>query len=305
VMDRRWVGVLVLVLALVAVAAAPSLTGRRVAGSAEPVIFPDSPQVGECLISAFPVASGTEPALPEISADEARFGECGGVVGGEVVAVWARANDAGLGAGRPGRDPCYPSTAEFAGLVSTGRSTDLPGAQSTGPVRWRPTIGYDPVRVVPGDLERRAGRDWLGCLAVPTGHVRYPGTLRDAFTTGAMPAQFGSCWTGANLDQVPLTVPCDQPHRAELLAMGWIRDRVDAPTEVIDESCFAIAGRIMRTADPTRNGELTVVADRMTSGVVSRPDAPLTIACFVTSAGPQHLSGTLIGLADRPVPLVG
>lgn len=304
-MDRRLAGVVVLVLALVAVASIPSLTGRRTAGQAVPLTFADPPQVGQCLTSPFPTAARMQSSVPEISVDDAQFGDCVGVVGGEVVSVWARADDVGLGAGRSGRDPCYPSTAEFAGLQSTGRSTDLPGAPASGPVRWRPTIGYDPVRVVPGDVERRAGRDWLVCLAVPTGHASYSGTLRDAFTTGTMPAEFGSCWSGADLDQLPLTVRCDQPHPAELLAMGWIRDRVEAAGSVVDESCSAIAGRIMSTTDPTRGGKLTVVADRLTGGVVSRPDAPLTVACFVTSVDSQQLLGTLIGLADRPVPLVG
>ena len=145
----------------------------------------------------------------------------------------------------------------------------------------------------------------MACLAVPTARDGYVGTLRDAFTTGSMPDEFGSCWGGTDLDQMPAVVRCAEPHRAELLATGWIRDRVEAPSAVIDSSCAEVAGRIMHTADPTRGGALQVVADRLTGDVASRPDAPLSIACFVTSAGAQQLSGTLIGLADRPVPLVG
>lgn len=301
-MDRRWAGVVVLVLALVAVSVIPSVSGRRVAGTAVPMTFADPPQVGECLIPPYPSAD-EKPTRPELELDSVAFGACTGVVAGEIVALWASADDPDFGTGPPWRDPCDRPTAEFAGLEQSGRSMDLPGAPS-GPVSWRPIIGYGSLEVVPGKLESSAGREWIACLAVPTGRVGYLGTLRDAFTTGTMPVEFGSCWAGADLDQIPDTVPCALPHQAELLATGYIRDRIQAPTEVIDGSCSDIAGRIMRTSDPTRGGELKVVADRLIGDASSRPDAPLSIACFVTSAGPQQLSGTLIGLADRPVPLV-
>ena len=160
--------------------------------------------------------------------------------------------------------------------------------------------------MVPGKRERGAGGDWVACLAVPTGHVGYVGTLRDAFTpNGTMPTQYGSCWAGVDLDHSPGAVPCAEPHQAELLAKGWVSDGVEAPTAVIEQSCSNIARRIMRTDDPTRGRELKVVADRLSPTPGARPDPPMSIACFVTSAGPQNLTGTLIGLADRPVPLGG
>jgi hypothetical protein len=307
--DRRLLGVVMLIVAVVAGMAIPSLTGRRITGSAVAVTFPVPPQVGQCLIPQGPpssvVQSAAQSYVAEIPADSAHFGRCAGIIGGEIVAVWSSWEESGFGAAAPRRNPCYRSTAAFAGLETSGRSTDLPGAPEGGPVRWRPTIGFDPLQVVPGKLERGAGRDWVACLAVPTGHVGYVGTLRDAFTTGTMPTQFGSCWAGADLDQLPVTLRCDEPHPAELLAKGWVLDPVEVSTEVIEQSCSDLAGRIMRTADPTRGGDLKVVADRLNGDLSARPYASLTIACFVTSAGPQELSGTLIGLADRPVPLVG
>jgi len=302
-------GVVMLVGVVIAGMVIPSLTGRRITGFAVAVAFADPPQVGQCLIPRIPafsvVQSAAQSYVTEIPVDAVHFGGCTGVVGGEIVAVWPSSKDPGFGAGVPWRNPCYRSTAAFAGLETSGRSTDLPGAPTGGPLRWRPTIGFDPLQVVPGKRERGAGRDWVACLAIPTGHVGYVGTLRNAFTTGTMPTQFGSCWDAADLDQSPGTVPCDEPHPVELLAKGSLRDGVEASTEAIEESCSDVAGRIMRTADPTRGGELKVVADRLDPIPGFRPDAPMSIACFVTSAGPQDLSGTLIGLAERPVPLVG
>jgi hypothetical protein len=302
-MDRRLVGVVVLVLALVAVSVIPSVTGRRIAGTAIPVTLPDLPQVGDCLLARSPSPADDYPGS-EMTVDASAYGACDGVVAGEIVAVWESSDDPGYGTGPPWRDPCAREAAEYAGLERSGRSMDLPGAPS-GPVSWRPTMGDGSLQLLPGREERSAGRDWVACLAVPTARAGYVGTLRDAYTTGSMPDEFGSCWDGTDLDQLPGVVRCAEPHLAELLATGWIRDRVEAPTAVIDSSCAEVAGRIMHTADPTRGGALKIVADRLTGDVSSRPDAPLSIACFVTSAGAQQLSGTLIGLADRPVPLVG
>lgn len=307
-MDRRLLGVVMLVAAVIAVMAIPSLTGRRISGSAVAAALAGPPQVGQCLAPYRPASwaapSPTGSSLPQVPADTVRFGPCFGVIGGEIVAVWPSANDPGFGAQAPRRNPCYPSTAAFAGLQTSGRSTDFPGAPAGGPVRWRPTIGFDALQVIPGDRERRGGQDWLACLAVPAGHAGYVGTLRNAFTSGTMPLQFGSCWAGADLDQLPDAVRCDEPHPAELLARGRVLYR-EATIEEVTQSCAELAGRILQTADPTRDGALKVVADLLNQDAANPTHPPPAVACFVTTAGPQQLSGTLIGLADRPVPLVG
>jgi hypothetical protein len=76
-MDRRLFGLVMLVVAVVAAMAVPSLTGRRVTGSAVSVTFPEPPQVGECLIPQVPpssvVQSAAQSYVPEIPADAARF----------------------------------------------------------------------------------------------------------------------------------------------------------------------------------------------------------------------------------------
>jgi hypothetical protein len=303
-MDRRLGGIMVLFVALVAVIVVPSIAGRRVPGSVVATVFPLPPAAGDCLLAPFPVA--VRSGVPsEIPFPATRFGSCEGSIAGEVVAVWPTADAAEAAATSRRAGPCYQAAATFAGLESTRRSTDLPDAPADGTIRWKPTIGFDAYHVVPGDQERKAGRSWVACLAVPTGRPTYRGTLTDAFTTGSLPAEFGLCWEGDDIDRLPGPVPCTQPHAAELLATGFIRDRLAAPTEFIDAACPAMASRLMRTDDPTRGGQLRIVSDRSTGDVFSRSDAPLTIGCMVVSAGPQRLSGTVIGLGDRPAPLVG
>ena len=302
-MDRRLVGIVVLVVALVAVAVVPSVAGRRVAGSAVATVLAGPPEVGDCLSAPVPmtVRSGVPPEIPYTPS---RFGSCDGLIAGEIVAVWPDAASAQAATTSRLAGPCYQATAGYAGLQSSRRSTDVPGAQPAGTVRWKPTIGLDPYHVVPGAMEQRAGQSWVACLAVPNGRKSYVGTLRDAFTTGSLPAEFGLCWAGGDIDRLPGPVPCDEPHAAELLANGFIRDRSTAPTELIDAACPALASRLMRTGDPTRGGELQIIADRF-GDPASRSDAPLTIGCVVSATGGQLLSGTVIGLGDRPAPLVG
>lgn len=301
-MDRRLVGAVVLILALAAILVVPSLGGRRIAGAGAVITFPDPPQVGDCLLRPVPSDRVDFGLPPKIVVTATAFGFCDGTIAGEVVALWPDEESADAAPSTRLGGPCYPQAAEYAGLSTSGRSTDLPGAPSDGPVIWKPTIGFDAFRVVPGVREQNAGRSWVACLVVPVDRVTYQGTLRAAYASGAMPAEFGLCWQGDDLDLVPKLLPCSGPHQAELLATGFIGDRSRAPTEVIESGCREIAGRIMHTDDPSRAGLLRVVADRHSGGSGSRDDSPLTIGCFVIPVGPQQLSGTVIGLGTDPVP---
>lgn len=300
-MERRLAGIVVVLLALCAVVVVPALDGKRVAGSAVATSFPDPPKVGECLRSPFSLVGVQSGSPAEISVMDVSLGACADSVSGEVVAFWDTRTAAEQAPAARFGGPCYRQAAEYAGLQS-GRSTDLPGAPADGPVRWKPTIGFTPYLVVPGDVEQRAGHSWTACLVVPAGGVAYNGTLRDAFLRG-LPAQYGRCFDSANLDLLPTALLCDQPHAAELLATGWIPDRSQVSLTDIERSCRAIAGRLIGTADPTKGEALRVVADRLTLQSDGRPDGPLTVSCSMTGAGMAQLSGSVIGLGDRPVPV--
>jgi hypothetical protein len=305
-MSRRLAGIVVVILALVAVIVVPSINGRRLAGSAVASKFPDPPRVGDCLRQPVPSSANRGGVPPEIAFTAISFGPCSGVVAGQIVAFWPSraAMEADQSTRRSSRGPCYRQAARFAGLPPFQRSTDAFGAPSDGSIAWRPTIGFDPYHVIPGVRESNAGRSWIACLVVPSGHRAYVGTLRDALTTGVMPPQFGSCWAGVELDKVPASLPCDRPHTAELLATGFIRNESIATAAVVDESCRYIAGRIMRVDDPTHGGKLAVVAGGILGTPLILPETPSSIGCFVTTAGGQQLSTTLMGLDDRPVPFV-
>jgi len=301
-MHRRLAGVVVLVLALVAVMAVPSIAGRRMAGSAIAVALPDPPQVGDCLLAPITQTSSSGGWPREIPYDAGDFGSCDGPIAGEIVGVWGSAAEADEGSRSRLGGPCYRQAADFAGLVRSGRSTVVPGGPVDAQVAWKPTIGFVPYRIVPGQVEQNAGRSWTACVAVPTSQSTYRGTLRDAYTTGTMVDDFGLCWSAHDLDGTATTLQCDRPHPTELLATGWIMDRSTMSWPGLNASCLALAASIMHTVDATRGGALSVVVDPFRMDGAMRPDAPLSVNCFVTSAGPQQLTGTVIGLGARPIP---
>lgn len=305
-MDRRVAGIAVLVLALIAVVVAPSIGGRRTVGTAVALRFSDPPAVGDC-VSPLPVGSvqsnGRTPELPDSTIPVV---PCDGSIGGEVVGVWmtpaaAQADQAGSRRG----GPCYWQAAAFAGLQRSNSSTDVFGSAMTGPVYWKPTIGFDPINIVPDPVAVAGGQQWVACLVVPTKETSYRGTLQDAFTSGRMPDGFGLCWDRDDLDYAAALVPCNTPHPAELLATGWVQNRALTTLSAIQQSCVAVAGRIMRTADPTRAGAISIVTDPVRLDGAAREDAPLAVNCFAAAVSPQQLTGTVIGLADGPLPLVG
>jgi len=305
-MDRRAAGVAVLVLALVAVVVGPSISGRRVVGTAVGLTFAGPPRVGEC-ISPLPegvVEKGRYIHVVPVTA--IAFSNCSGAIGGEVVGVWpteAAAQTDQTGSRRGG--PCYREAADYTGLQPFSRDTDVFGAAFDGAVYWKPTIGFNPINIVPGGLATAGGQTWVACLAAPTRVASYHGTLRGAYVAGTLPDAFGLCWNRDDLDTVPTLLHCDDPHATELLATGWVRNRALVSNAEIEASCRSVAGRIMRTADPSRQGAISIVIDPVSRDGAQREDAPIAVNCFATAVLPQQLSGTLISLGDRPLPLLG
>jgi hypothetical protein len=87
--NRRLVGGLVLLVAVLATLIVPVAAGRTVAGSAVPQVVPQPPVVGDCVRSISPL-----PPTPAGGADDApivyptvEYGTCGGPIVREVMSV--------------------------------------------------------------------------------------------------------------------------------------------------------------------------------------------------------------------------
>ena len=184
----------------------------------------------------------------------------------------------------------------------TGRRLVAPGAPASDVVRWAPTVGFDAHRLVPGTEEASAGRTWYACVAVPIAHDTYRGSLHAASVAGRLPPEFAICWDGTDLDSLAKVLPCSGPHAAELLATAWVVDRSQATRAELQSGCESIAARLLRRDDPTAGGQLSVVLDPISRDGAVLGNEPQSVGCFVTANAPAQVIGTLVGLADRPVP---
>ena len=285
VMDRRVAGIAVLVLALVAVVVVPSISGRRVVGTAVGLTFADPPKVGECIA---PLPAGVVEkggGTPEVPVSRHRVRQLRGIDrrrGGRRLA------NRGGRAGRPERLPAgwplLPAGSRFRRpatvLAIYGRLRHA--------LRRRCLLETDD-RLQPDQhrARRGGGRRRTNLGGLPRGSDQggeLPGDAAGRLCRRhgcRMPsgcAGIGTIWTLR-----PTLLHCDEPHAAELLATGWVQNRAKVSTPEIEASCRSVAGRIMRTADPTRQGAISIVTDPVSRDGAQREDAPLAVNCFATA----------------------
>lgn len=301
-MDRRLVGVALVVVALAAVMVVPALSGIRSVGTPVAVALPVPPAVGDCIARLPAVDTDRGLSPPQVSMDQVLLGSCRGAIAGEVVAFWTD-ESALVDAPRSRRaGPCYPPLAQYAGLTLDATSTGAAEPWLVEPVSWRPMLSYQAFLVSPTDLERRAGRAWSACVIAPADGQDYRGSLNGSFGIGALPAGFGSCWSPDASGRFAGPGECARPHTAQLVATGWTGPYGPSADAEIVASCRRVAARVMETADPARGGQLTFVADRMGRLATQWSGNPSTLGCFVVSADGRPLSGLVTGIADRPLP---
>ncbi|HOZ59267.1 MAG TPA: hypothetical protein PKY70_13880 [Nakamurella multipartita] len=300
-MDRRLVGVAVVVAAFTAVMVIPVLSGLRLPGTAEPVALPAPPAVGDCVaaLAAGATTAGQEQPVPM---EQVQLGSCRGAIAGEVVAFWPDEQALAQAPRSRRAGPCYPPLAQYASLTLDATSHGAAEPWLVEPVSWRPTLAFQAYLITPTDLERRAGRTWAACVVGPAGGQSYRGSLAGAFGIGALPTGFGSCWTTEATGLLAGPGECARPHTAQLLATGWTGPDGSAAGADIASSCRRVAARVMQTADPARGGQLTFVADRLGRIAPGWGANPSTLGCFVTAAPGQALVGLVTGVGDGPLP---
>lgn len=301
-MDRRPVGVALVVVALAAVMVVPTLSGIRSSGRAVPIALPAPPAVANCVAELGAGVVDPDDAPPSVSMDLVLLGSCRGAIAGEVVAFWPdqRALADAPRSRRAG--PCYLPLAQYAALNMNAGTSGPVEPWVVEPVSWRPTLAYQAFLITPTDLERRAGRDWSACVIAPAGGGDYRGSLAGSFADGALPVGFGSCWTPDTTGLLSGPAECARPHAAQLLATGWNGTHEFTSAADVVTSCGRVAGRLMDTGDPTRGGQLTFVADRMSRIATGWNGNPSTLGCFVTAANQRQLVGLVTGIGEGPIP---
>lgn len=284
-------------LALVAALARPVLAGRPVAGTPVAAVIDAPPAVGSCvgdITDPAPDATGrvADGALPV-----ATIVRCSGMVTGEVISVTAS------------RSAPRISTLDEYDQANPGCRSQVEkylGASATSVIRgveWNLNLDVDAVSVGPDAHDRAAGRTWSACVLSATDQI-YPATpLRQSWPAARLPDAFGLCWA-ENLVQHGVPTNCTAPHRTQQIGYGFVAQTSDSGTGIVSAAgpddivagCRALAASVLRTTDPTRGGALTVKVVDDSAG------APY-VQCAVAVVGNHKLTGSLIGIGDRPLPL--
>ncbi len=272
--DRRAVAAVAFALALVAVIAFPGVVGRNTAGAAVVGTVPGAPSLGDCLgplTAPQQLSSMVDPVAPV---------PCSEPHSAEIVLL-----------GRLDTDGYPTSTAAASdALAAIDRQCQdtvtryVSGVRSNGPLgRLDPRAR---ARVtLPSTVQWAYGQRWYGCEVVPATDsypIAWTGTAHLA-GLAVPPAVFATCAQGIGGQPVD----CSRPHTAEQLTWN------DQPADADVPGCFALAGAIMKTADPTYANAL-VVANRKVQAWTE---------CWVATQGSARLIGTLIGHGTGPLPL--
>ncbi|MET3807309.1 hypothetical protein ABIB25_004332 [Nakamurella sp. UYEF19] len=300
-MDRRIAGVLLLVVALVATLAVPDVVGRSLAGAPSPEQIAAPPAVGSCvgaITGSGPARTGAD-ARPSVTGSQpvATVVPCTGRVMGEIISVTV-ANPRQVVTLQE-YDEVHPSCrSQVETYLGTTATTTLSGVQ------WSRSIYVDVATVGPDGHDRAAGRTWTACVMTAVDQT-YPVTasLKSSWTTRSLPDAYGLCWFD-DVVQLGEPVACTSPHRTQQLGYGLVSSPTDSGTSIVSAvgydailaGCRTLAASVMDAADPTRGGSLDVRV------VVSRSGAPY-VQCAVSATGSKKLTGSVIGLGTKPVPL--
>ena len=302
-MDRRLTGALLLIAALALALVIPALDGRRLAGAGIMVQLPPEPRVGDCVLASPTGAGGTpgdspSPFGPTFAACDDRS------VAGEVVAVIGANGDLSAPIDSLAVDEinCRRSALVYSGaMLKDGRSL-WAGRYPADRVTWDLTLNLRATLLLPSPVLRSAGQGWTACVAAPAGGEQYRGRLAAAFPGGPLPDEFGVCVAQRRPSVLVNPVPCGSPHIAELVATATVPGGGRTPVADIKDSCERVASMIVGRSDPTAAGQLVVEASITPAAAqfLALPQ-PLDLACYISSET-RPLSGTLVGLGDRPIP---
>jgi hypothetical protein len=312
--ERRWSGLLIVMSVLLAAATIPALGGRMIPGSASIGPIPGPPHVGDCLLrlpdlneaavdatgAALYQSLATEPCIGD------RWGQVVAVVPGGMLATPVEvADDHGLASfDDPNRHACSTALAQY---LDAGGS----------PAAWSPAITFSITLGRPSDLQRRMGQDWVACVAGASGPegtaTRYEGGLRASTTRDLLPATVPTAAICLSSKDFFLahTIGCAQPHQVEDVAMLMTHD-TSITMAVLESRCHQLVRGYTEMPDPTAGGQLVdaVVAVHRASDGTEAPglatgDETGFARCLVHTTGSRLLTGTLLGLGDRPLPWLG
>jgi hypothetical protein len=316
--DRRAVGVLVLVVAVIAALVGNART-KQVGGVAHRGPIPGPPQVGECVLDA-PGRSALE-SLAGASVDQGseadypsfRLGACAPQRFGEVAGVLPDGLDRPANHGDPWGDPDSPQRSCSDMVDDYIASNTHPGEG----LDWWPAPSTWPIVIAPDAVQRVDGQRWLACAVSgfdPVGGngdgigIAYTGSVRGMMRTLRFPPELAQCLDNQPSASGSRLVECHQPHRAELLAVTFSSDPHSVDADALADRCVQLARSMTGLVDPTAGGRLQVrtIAAALPPDPAAADAAganPMQWSCTVEPLGGRVLVGPLLGLDGAPVPL--
>ncbi len=317
-MGRRSVGALLMGFAVLAAAVVPQMGVRVVPGDPSATQVPAPPALGSCLLEpvsyeVLQLANGMNSLHPAV------LGSCAGPHYGEVIELkadfplleWNPANP------YPGmtdkqRDVLFScdSGPSYLGLPS-GTDGEVAG--------WTPVVSMQTALLAGDARQRAAGQRWAACVLLGTGDAgidatirdTYTGTLKNAFLAGTTPDSFGKCALGSLTQSAP--TPCRDPHTHQLLGIKHFPPG-QHPAASIQADCHRLAAQLTRMPDPSAGGRLRLLGEltrwdsqgyTIAPGQPHEPDETLEASCSVVTAGTARLTGSLLGIGARPLPITG
>jgi hypothetical protein len=287
----------VIFVVLLAALLTPLIGGRKVAGTAGPLLIPPAPQVGDCLLHV-PAAAGADPAAQTVSCSSGHDAEV--IIATATVIGYPTRKRGG------GEVPDVAACANTAYWYLGVHPPDLTGERSAVLGPWWPAFSADFALLTPGPLQLRIDQSWVACVLVSQ-HGLITGSTAHLYGGPPRSSPIPLCSQDREI-VLYVAVRCDQPHTTEI--MGWrVADESTYAQGSFDQSCAELAQRITGMTDPTAQGALTSTVEfvRSSDGVIHQgwgpnAPAPYRAACTISSAEPRLLSGTLTGLGNAPVP---
>lgn len=287
-MQRRRIGLAVLMLAVLAMVMVPRAIDRPIAGTPQIGPIAQAPSEGSCLPPFADQAELDALTTPHtVPCDQPHGAEVTLVMGlgsaSEPDPVWPTS-----GTDRILAEPiaaCQARNAGFTGASGTSGVLGAPHYQRVPP-RYRSKV------TVPSRIQWLAGQRWYACSVVPDtpAPISYTGTAAGSmFATP--PAPFATCATAPH----GTPVPCDRPHTAEQLTIGDAGSAPSWPPSPLENAntCRVLAATIIGAPDPEFGGLIEITGWFDGSGM----------SCWLRAADGRTLVGTLIGHGSGPLPI--
>lgn len=327
-MNRHWLGVVVVLLTLIVAVVVPNVDGRAVAGQGQAVPVDSPPQVGDCLLDQVP---GHEVAYDRNGQPRYvtgliapctgnRFGEVAGILPDGLTNELTSPLSPGPDASGPQKslvdsnmDQCSISFARYLSLPLDATTMQLP-LQFT---YWTPMVTAGFSFYTPTARQQAAGQSWVACVAHPSVFDSgvQPSYNRSVRDDGPVPGPFAACATTYSQPDGWIPAPCDGPHRVEILGLTVSigPDYLDSATQQdLDTTCQSLAAQRTGISDlpGVMNLQVSAPASHTTDSTgiaqegLGNTDSHRNAACIITATGSTELTGSLVGLDDRPIPWI-